>query len=382
MSQLVQEIQRVPGLSSQVAINMASDLRQMGTEFNEVTRKLRDERQQAVTERDNLLYAIDDKHRLMQNALSERDRAASERDEAIRDRDLLRSQVDNLNFRQRQTDERINSIERAHQSTIRELREQLQHKEEQLSAKRSLWIDNHPSSSMRRAKGTASQDVFGTPTPSSGLRGRGPSPPSSVRPTNLNSQFAMMAASNFTSGATYAAGTPPDEAMQAIVPFKTLEQTAGEFREIFNEIFGKAEKWTSTYTSQVPTIVHDQRLSHDQEYWSFLMKCGFGQKSTIQEAHNHTIQLLRDPDSRHWFIMRVFIQYLVEEILTSKNWLGFKAEYSEELNRVEARLKERGKGYILFNFVLLRLLSSFFRFVSTRTRRARYQEEQYSFRHS
>lgn len=319
-------------------------------EFNESTTKLTDERQQAVNEQESLRYDLEGKQRLVQNALAERDRACAERDQAIRDRDLLRSQLDNIHYRQRQTDNRIAEIESKHEATIRELQQKIQHQEEQLSAKRSLWIENHPSSSMRRSGGPSSRDIYGTPTPHGGASRNGPSPPSTgVRPTNLTAQFEKMAAAHPSQPGssskvrTHGSVTPPEEESQAVVPFKTLEQTAGEFRGIFNDIFDMVEKWAFTYTRQVPGLSYDQKLSHGQDYWAFLMKCAFLQKATVQEAHSHTILLLRDEQTRPWFVMRVFIQYLIEDILAATNWLKFKPEFDDELKRIDARLGERGK---------------------------------------
>jgi hypothetical protein len=53
--------------------------------------------------------------------------------------------------------------------------------------------------------------------------------------------------------------------------------------------------------------------------------------------------LLNDPASRAWFVMRMAVSYIVEEILSLAPYKLFSQEVDTALENVKTKIAERGK---------------------------------------
>jgi hypothetical protein len=387
MFQMIENLYRTPGISKHRASELSKELQSLGAAFNEQLHHFQEENRKLVSQKHDLNLTITSGQRLIQNALSERDRACGERDQAVHENSKIRLELDHLQYRQRQTERRFAEIETKHEAAIRELNDQIKLKEEQLAGKRTLWLENHPSSALRRSGGPASTNPYETPTPNRGSRVVSP-PGSQLKPMNLMQQFTSMqlpevspagpsarsteyistlpfgsakpnpglhSLSNINdsgAGSRAECGSDPPRIVTstAVVPFKSLAEIAEGFSKVFDTMFEKLEVYAFKYSNTLPELEYDQNLSHDEVYWASLMKCAFpkGTNYTNTDSHTYTIMLLRDAQTRAWFTMRIFVQYLFDEVFTPKNWLNFNDTFDEELNIIEARLAERGKSFSWF----------------------------------
>jgi hypothetical protein len=87
-------------------------------------------------------------------------------------------------------------------------------------------------------------------------------------------------------------------------------------------------------------LSQDQHLSHDEDLWPFMLSCTY---TNFSDAHEHVIQLLRNPATRPSFMMRVMIQYLYISIWKATAFSAFTPKYKEKLELMEKQLKVKGK---------------------------------------
>ncbi|KAH7419182.1 hypothetical protein BKA64DRAFT_8932 [Cadophora sp. MPI-SDFR-AT-0126] len=112
------------------------------------------------------------------------------------------------------------------------------------------------------------------------------------------------------------------------------------FQGEFAELYKLMEGWAMTYCN-VPQLANDQAIARgDQTLWSFMMNCTYpGQR---QDSHSHVMTLLNDPGSRPWFVMRMGVGYIVEEMLSLKSYKNFSPQVGAELSAVKTELQKRG----------------------------------------
>ncbi|KAK0125307.1 hypothetical protein ONS96_009161 [Cadophora gregata f. sp. sojae] len=112
------------------------------------------------------------------------------------------------------------------------------------------------------------------------------------------------------------------------------------FQEQFADLYKLVEGWAMAY-SNIPHLANDQAIARsNQTLWSFMMNCTYpGQR---QDSHSHVMTLLNDPGSRPWFVMRMGVGYIVDEMLSIESYKNFSTQVSTELSAVKAQLQQRG----------------------------------------
>ncbi|KAH7342835.1 hypothetical protein BKA65DRAFT_478708 [Rhexocercosporidium sp. MPI-PUGE-AT-0058] len=112
------------------------------------------------------------------------------------------------------------------------------------------------------------------------------------------------------------------------------------YQEQFAGLYQLIEGWAMAYCTR-PKISNDQTIARtNQKLWAFMMNCTYpGQR---QDAHSHVTLLLNDAKSRPWFVVRMGVEYVVEEMLSLKSYKNFSAKVGAELAAVKAQLLERG----------------------------------------
>jgi hypothetical protein len=325
------------------------------------------------------------RQRLVQNALAERDRACAERDSHQAEYQEAWA------TRRKLEDQKIQEVEKKHLATIEYLRRQLRFKDEQINGKRSLWLNNHKDSSSRRVVDMV--DPFATPIANRTPRTGSVLPPTEKsrekkRPSEIYARFPMVSGPPpdtrmfsdglpheywpylSTGGNTdpsslaesgqksvvysddeesvetdYSVSSDEDDEdldSQELVPFKTEEEIALEFRAEWEATYGLVEKWVSTYTNNVNDIELDQKVSHDETLWPFMLGCTY--KNTT-DAHEHTILLLRNPATRAFFVMRVIVQYLHRAIWKATAFADANPKLGRKLLYLEKKLKSKGRFF-------------------------------------
>jgi hypothetical protein len=118
------------------------------------------------------------------------------------------------------------------------------------------------------------------------------------------------------------------------------EEIATHFQHEFSKYFSMIEGWVKIYASQ-PNQANDQLLARgNQKVWQYLMELAYpGQR---QASHSHVTLLLNDARSRYWFVMRLIISLLLQDIMTLDLFERFGAKEEVELREVRAKLRERG----------------------------------------
>ncbi|KAJ5050631.1 uncharacterized protein L3040_002507 [Drepanopeziza brunnea f. sp. 'multigermtubi'] len=112
------------------------------------------------------------------------------------------------------------------------------------------------------------------------------------------------------------------------------------YQEQFSELYAMVENWVGSHCHS-PNLENDQEIARsNQVLWAFMMNCTYpGQR---QDAHTHTMTLLNDTASRPWFVMRMAVSYIVEEILSLAPYKLFSQDVDTALEKVKTRIAERG----------------------------------------
>jgi hypothetical protein len=342
---------------------LTTELRELSQRHIDLRRNCQNEHALVQLDRERFRNQMASQQQLIQNALSEKDRACEECDR-------LQAQLTLAHGRQRELERRLEELEKKNAATIDFLRKQIRFKDEQLNGKRSLWMKNqsHRNSGINQISDT--QDPFATPTAQHIPRTRhrfplvdnseelqstpGPSKPSRF-PTNLptsspepefTNEFWPYHNENAVNPASRAeSGQSPIGESKALIPFKTEDQIAREFRDEFDSIYGQIETWVQNYAHIVNgDMSHDQELSHDEDLWPFMLSCTY---TNFADAHDHTILLLRNPATRSSFIARLIIQYLYTSIWKAAAFGAFNPQYGEKLGLIELQLKIKGNKITL-----------------------------------
>jgi len=339
-----------------VVAALTTELRELSQRHIELRRNFQNEHRLVQLERERLARLIASQQQLIQNALSERDRACTERDR-------LQAQFTALQGRQRELEQRLEETEKKNAATIDFLRKQIRFKDEQINGKRSLWLEkqNHRNSSAKQISET--QDPFATPTAhrvpraamgfplrnkseesqlTPGLSKSSRFPPSGNIKSELKSEFWPCHDENAVNPGSRAETGSPVEESKALVPFRTEDEIAQEFREEFDATYRLIEDWVRNYAHTVnDDLSQDQSLSHDEDLWPFMLSCTY---TNFSDAHEHVVLLLRNPSTRPSLVMRVIIQYLYLSIWKATAFRDFNPKYREKLELMEMQLKTKGKS--------------------------------------
>ncbi|KAH8906594.1 hypothetical protein BR93DRAFT_625000 [Coniochaeta sp. PMI_546] len=135
-------------------------------------------------------------------------------------------------------------------------------------------------------------------------------------------------------------GSPQlSRARQVVLAQTQAEWTiAIEFwKEEFAKIFRLVHVWANQYAVQVQ---HDQDQVFQEEaprLWDFM--CDILYPSQPEAGASHARFLLEDEQCRPFFVERLMLQYIVNNVLTVEGWMGFSDETDRELKELNHRLQ-------------------------------------------
>lgn len=317
---------------------LTTELRELSQRHIDLRRNFQNEHRLVQQERERLGRLMASQQQLIQNALSERDRACEERDR-------LQAQFTAIQGRQRALEQRLEEAEKKNAATIDFLRKQIRFKDEQINGKRSLWLEkqNHRNSGTYRISET--QDPFATPIASKSSR-LPKNLPSGNPKAEMENEFWPYHDVNAVNPGSRAETGSPVEDSKALVPFRTEDEIAQEFREEFDATYELIEGWVRNYAHIVnDDLSQDQSLSHDENLWPFMLSCTY---TNFSDAHEHVILLLRNPATRSSLLMRVIIQYLYLKMWKATAFSDFNPKYREKLELMEMQLNIKGKSFCIF----------------------------------
>ncbi|OIW27951.1 hypothetical protein CONLIGDRAFT_455863 [Coniochaeta ligniaria NRRL 30616] len=118
------------------------------------------------------------------------------------------------------------------------------------------------------------------------------------------------------------------------------------WKEEFSKIFRLVNGWAAQYAVQVQP---DQALTIQKEaprLWEFM--CDILYPGQPEAGASHARFLLEDEQCRSFFVERMMLQYIVNNVLSVEGWMGFNDDTDRELKELNDRLQstEVFKSYI------------------------------------
>jgi len=117
-----------------------------------------------------------------------------------------------------------------------------------------------------------------------------------------------------------------------------LTQKIEIWKEEYSKIFRLVHGWATRYAVQVQ---HDQALAIQQEAPRlFEFMCDILYPGQPEAGASHANFLLEDQQCRPYFVERMMLQYIVNNILSVEGWMGFNDETDRELRDLNERLQK------------------------------------------
>lgn len=306
------------------------------------------------------------------------------------------------------------------ETVIARQREELQIKENQLNGKRILWLASHPPASQQRVDSSS----FNLPHSSSRSQTqlRLEAPPSinnslvNYRTTG-NSSMARLSRASLAAMESAAVGdnvsptqeeynrvkssvtvAVPDSALESmpsildlhnyrnsetetvinqrrsqmpIVPYKnptvSINEMCISFTKEFGEMFGSMEGWCREYCC-VPDLAGDRIIaSTNQNLWNYMMSLTY---KDPQSAHSHVMALLGNKDTRHWFVMRMALEYCFTQIMSIKSFEQYNHGVHAHLDSIKKRLVAKPRKYSYSSLLSYKSLIRYCQFLLQRIARS------------
>ncbi|KAK2629278.1 hypothetical protein QTJ16_000098 [Diplocarpon rosae] len=126
----------------------------------------------------------------------------------------------------------------------------------------------------------------------------------------------------------------------ALVLHTNVNDPSPVYQQEFSDLYVMVEGWVQSYC-HLPNLENDRAVARtNQTLWSFMMNCTYpGQR---QDSHTHVMTLLNDTSARSWFVMRMGVSYIMDEILSFAPYKLFSADVDAQLEAVKLKIAERG----------------------------------------
>ena len=178
-------------------------------------------------------------------------------------------------------------------------------------------------------------------------------PSTRVSPSDRGTQnltaFASLSFSNAPkndlrsgSSSVFPNGTVSSQMSTSLVPSNAGDDfNHQDYADQFSTIYGLIEGWAKTYANQ-PNLGNDQKISRENNVlWEFMMNCTYPGRA--QDAHSHVMLLLNEDETRRWFVMRMCVAYIVNEILDIEAFKGYSKDTDKALLSIQQAEKTRGE---------------------------------------
>lgn len=104
------------------------------------------------------------------------------------------------------------------------------------------------------------------------------------------------------------------------------------WKEMYLRLFQASHGWTSNHCKDITPAAIDAATKGNPKLWDYILKTAYCYKDA-QAAPKHALFMLNSPDHRPYFIERLILQYIEQEMLHWKFWLGWDDESDLELNK-------------------------------------------------
>ncbi|KAB5585465.1 hypothetical protein GE09DRAFT_1048585 [Coniochaeta sp. 2T2.1] len=228
-----------------------------------------------------------------------------------------------------------------------------------------------PAPNMRRTPSSFNQGSLVRP-PTMGGRGYSqprPGPPGSIRPVAHGHAGPNAARYKFddtddSSAPEYGSPTQPSARQQVVTQAQAeWTQHIERWKEEFSKIWCLVHGWATRHAAHVEPNQDQAIQAEAPRLWEFM--CEILYPSQPEAGASHARFLLEDEQCRPYFVERMMLQYVVNNILSVEGWMGFSEETDRELKELQNRLlrTEVFKSYIRqsindqINTVLSRMLA-------------------------
>lgn len=104
------------------------------------------------------------------------------------------------------------------------------------------------------------------------------------------------------------------------------------WKELFSRLFQACHGWTADHCKDITPGAAEAATKGNPRLWEYILKTAYCYKDS-QAAPKHALFMLNSPDHRQYFIERLILQYVEQEMLHWKFWLGWDDEIDLELNK-------------------------------------------------
>lgn len=94
------------------------------------------------------------------------------------------------------------------------------------------------------------------------------------------------------------------------------------WKDMFMRLFKTVGGWSETYCRQIIPGVAEAATRSNPKLWEYILKVAACHKDT-QSAPKHALFMLNSPEHRTYFITRLILQYIEQEMLHYKLWMGW-----------------------------------------------------------
>ncbi|KAI6710515.1 hypothetical protein JHW43_006956 [Diplocarpon mali] len=370
LNNLINKIEGSENISSAYQNTLIKDVRDLAQQYDNQQRQLQQDIDRVIVEKDSYLHQLNNAAGNVQKAYADRDRFGKERDD-------LRRSYEDLKMKAQKSTERLNELVQHWVNKNVTMMDEIAHKDAQLEGKRSLLIAANPEPSPRfptigkfrgrdpftsplmsatalenftrgsigssKSKNTnefvVSKDQPARRRPNPNLLPTGPAP--AGRPLVPESPWDSESSRAYNTEPGDTPHSSEDTSLAlALVLHTNVHDPSPVYQQEFSDLYVMVEGWVQSYCHQ-PNLENDRVVARtNQKLWSFMMNCTYpGQR---QDSHTHVMTLLNDTTSRSWFVMRMGISYIMEEILSFAPYKTFSADIDAELESVKLEIAERG----------------------------------------
>ncbi|KAG9245684.1 hypothetical protein BJ878DRAFT_479007 [Calycina marina] len=109
------------------------------------------------------------------------------------------------------------------------------------------------------------------------------------------------------------------------------------------ELFDGCENWAKRFAC-TPNPEGDRVIAQsNQELWQYMTHCTYPEER--QNAYTHTKTLMQDPTTKSWFVMRMMVQFFVDQVMNITTFRKFSSHHDQILDEVKLAMKERGMDW-------------------------------------
>ncbi|KAF3766066.1 hypothetical protein M406DRAFT_68448 [Cryphonectria parasitica EP155] len=105
------------------------------------------------------------------------------------------------------------------------------------------------------------------------------------------------------------------------------------WKDLFFRLFTASFGWSDKHCRQIALGAVEEATKANPRLWNYILKVASCHKDP-QAAAKHALFMLNSPDHRCYFISRLLLQYVEQEMLHWKFWLGWDEETDVQLNKI------------------------------------------------